>query len=233
MDINNVGLQQRIVYWSRTIGTFQRGTIVWISPRRDLIAVQTGVETEFLNRTQLTYNPCAPAVDDDFERLPAADPQNRPDPERYLRVLASAYPDYSVCSLTVLEGVRTSCRTGKRWRIFCQAALLNHSHKDLLLDIEGDHVWYGGVTVKDLSALADKSWSPYVGVPNHWDALDIPQQEMVKIISEGLAALAHNTVVPYPRAIAVESGVTGRVRPFASVQYNSPLPNQCSFLPTE
>lgn len=49
MDMNNVGLQRRIVYWSPTIGTFQHGTIVWMSPRRDLIAVQLGHQTEFLN----------------------------------------------------------------------------------------------------------------------------------------------------------------------------------------
>jgi hypothetical protein len=90
--MNNLCLQQRIVYWSPTMETFQQGTIVWISPRRDLIAVQSGVETEFLNRAQLTYDPCAPAADHEFHRLPAADPQNRPDQERYLRVLASAYP---------------------------------------------------------------------------------------------------------------------------------------------
>ena len=215
MDMNNVNLQQRIVYWSPTMRTFQEGTIVWISPRRDLIAVQSGVETEFLKRAQLTYNPGAPAADHEFHRLPAADPQNRPDQERYLRVLASAYPDYHVYSLTVLEGVRTSCRTGTRWRVFCQAAVLKHPHKGLLLDVEGDHVWYGGVTVVDLSALADKPWSASVAIPNQGDALDIPQQEMRKIVSDGLAALAHDTVVPYPPALSVESGVTGRVRPFA------------------
>jgi hypothetical protein len=61
MDMNKIRLLQRIVYWSPATGNFQRGTIVWISPRRNLIAVQSGLETEFLNEGQVTCNPCAPA----------------------------------------------------------------------------------------------------------------------------------------------------------------------------
>ena len=140
MDMNKIRLLQRIIYWSPATGSFQRGTIVWISPRRNLIAVQSGLETEFLDEGQVTCNPCAPATDEDFHGIPAADPQYRPDRERYLRVLASAYSDYCVCSLTVFEGVRTSCRTGTRWRVFCQAAVLHHQHKGLLLDVEEDNV---------------------------------------------------------------------------------------------
>jgi hypothetical protein len=234
MDMNNVGLQQRIVYWSPTIGTFQHGTIVWMSPRRDLIAVQFGHQTEFLNTAQLAYNPCAPATHEDFHRLSAADPQHRPDQERYLRVLASAYPDYCVCSLTVLEGVRTSCRTGTRWRVFCQAAVLHHQQKGVLLDVEGDNVWYGAVSVADLRTLAEKSWSPYVGIPNQWDALDIPHHEMARIVSDAVDALTQHTVIPYPPAISVETqGVTHSVRPIASPHHDSPSPDQCFLLPPE
>ena len=168
------------------------------------------------------------------KRLPSADPQNRPNQERYLRVLASAYPDHSVCSITLLEGVRTSCRTGARWRVFCQAAVLNHQNTGLLLDVEGDHIWYGGVTVEDLRALANKSWSPHVGVPNQWDALDIPQQEMEKIVGDALDALAHHRVITYPLPISVEQeGVTRRVRPVTSPHYGSFSPDQCSVLPQE
>lgn len=234
MGMNNIRLQQKIVYWSLTMETFQEGTIVWISPRQNLIAVQSGAHTDFLTAAQLAYNPCAPAGHHEFDRLPSADPQNRPDRERYLRVLASAYPDYYVCSITVLEGVRTSCRTGARWRVFCQAAVLNHQHKGLLLDVEGDNVWYGGVTVADFSALADKPWSPYVGIPNQWDALDIPQQEMAKIVGEGLAALAQNTVIPYPSAISVQTGgVIDRVGRLASSQHDTPSPGQDFLSPLE
>ncbi|WP_447985581.1 hypothetical protein [Nitrospira sp. Nam74] len=229
MDMKSIGLKQRIEYWSPTTRTVQRGTVVWISPRRDLIAVQSGVETEFLKRAQLTYKPCAPASDEDFHRIPAADPQHRPDRERYLRVLASAYPDYCVCSLTALEGVRTSCRTGTRWRVFCQAAVLHHPHKGLLLDVEGDHVWYGAVMVMDLATLAGKPWSPYVGVPNQWDALDIPQQEMARIVSDAVDALTHHTVIPYPPAIVVETnGITGRVLGQGSSCHDSSSPDRHS-----
>lgn len=232
--MSNVGLQQRIVYWSPTTGLCQNGIVVWVSPRRDLIAVQSGVETEFLNQVQLAYNPCAPANQEEFHRLPAADPQHLPDPERYLRVLASAYPHYHVCSLTVLEGVRTSCRTGVRWRVFCQAAVLHHQQKGLLLDVEGDNVWYGGVAITHLSALADKPWSPYVGIPNQWDALDIPRQEMEKIVGDGMSALAHHTVIPYPPAISVEiGGIAGRVGRVASPPHDCDSPDQEALSPPE
>ncbi|WP_447986383.1 hypothetical protein [Nitrospira sp. Nam74] len=227
--MNNIRLLQRIEYWSLTTRTVQRGTVVWISPRRDLIAVQSGIQTEFLNRAELAYNPCAPATDEDFHRIPAADPQHRPDRQRYLRVLASAYPDYCVSSLTVLEGVRTSCRTGTRWRVFCQAAVLHHPHKGLLLDVEGDNVWYGAVTVGDLTTLAAKPWSPYVGVPNQWDALDIPQQEMARIVSDATDALTHHTVIPYPPAIVVETnGIPGRVLPHDASRHDFPSSDQRS-----
>jgi hypothetical protein len=226
MGLSHIRLQQRVVYWSPTMETFQQGTIAWISPRQDLFALQAGSQTEFLTAAQLIYNPCAPAGDDEFQRLPAADPQHRPDQERYLRVLASAYPDHSVCSITVLEGIRTSCRTAARWRVFCQAAVLIHPHNELLLDVEGDHLWYGGVTVADLSALADKPWSPYVGVPNQWDALDVPQHELAKIVSDALDALAHHLVIPYPPAISVETGSVSRVRRVAPSQHNSLSPEK-------
>ena len=225
MEMNHIVLQQQIVYWSPTMETFQRGTVVWVSRRKDLYAIQAGGQTEFLTAAQLVHNPCAPAGDEEFQRLPAADPQNRPDQERYLRVLASAYPDYSVCSITMLEGIRTSCRTGARWRVFCQAAVLVHPQKGVLLDVEGDNVWYGGVMVADLSALANKAWSPYVGVPNQWDALDIPQGEMSKIARDGVAALTHNAVIPFPPPIAVETSTVSRTRPVVPSQYdNDPLP---------
>jgi hypothetical protein len=211
MDMNHINLQQHIAYWSPTMETFQHGIVVWVSRRQDLFAVQGGGHIEFLSAAQLLHNPCAPAGEDEFQQLPAADPQNRPDQERYLRVLASAYPNYSVCAITMLEGIRTSCRTGARWRVFCQAAVLVHQQKGLLLDVEGDNVWYGGVTVADLSALATKPWSPYVGVPNQWDALDIPPGEMSKISRDGLAGLAHNTVIPYPPPIDVETSPLSRI----------------------
>lgn len=199
------------------MATYQQGTIVWISRRQDLFAIQGGGHTEFLTAAQLVFNPCAPQTMMSSIRLPPADPQNRADQERYLRVLASAYPDHCVCSITVLEGIRTSCRTGSRWRVFCQAAVLSHPHRGLLLDVEGDHVWYGGVTLADLSTLADMSWSPFVGVPNKWDVFDIPQQELAKIVSDALDAFAHQRVIPYPPAISVETrGVTSRIRPLAA-----------------
>ena len=150
MGLSHIRLQQRVMYWSPTMETFQQGTIAWISPRQDLFAVQAGSQTEFLTATQLMYNPCAPAGDDEFQRLPAADPQHRPDQERYLRVLASAYPDHSVCSITVLEGIRTSCRTAARWRVFCQAAVLINSHNGLLKECSTGQVRYRnprGVTI--------------------------------------------------------------------------------------
>jgi hypothetical protein len=104
----------------------------------------------------------------------------------------------------------------------------------LLLDVEGDNVWYGGVAVGNLNALADKPWSPHVGVPNQWDALDIPQQEMAKIVSDGLAALAQNTVIPYPSAISVQAGgVTGRVRRVGSSQDGSLSAGQDFLSPLE
>lgn len=220
MDISHLRLEQRITYWSPTMKAFQQGTIAWISRRQDLFALHAGGQTEFLTAAQLVHNPCAAAEDHEFHSLPAADAQHRPDQERYLRVLASAYPDHCVCSITVLEGIRTSCRTGTKWRVFCQAAVLNHQQTGLLLDVEGDHVWYGGVAVVDLSALADKSWSPYIGVPNQWDALDIPQQEMAKIARDGLTALAEKTVIPYPSAISVKTGNLSRVRQVPPSQHD-------------
>jgi hypothetical protein len=204
--------------------SFQDGIVIWRSPRRDLFAVQAGACTEFLTRSQLTYNPCTPASQIEFDVLPSADPQNRPDRERYLRVLSSAYPDYDVVCLTVLEGVRTSCYTGQRWRVFCQTALLRHQQKGLLLDVEGDHVWYGGVAVADLSVFVGKSWSPHVAVPHQWDALDIPEQQMAKMVSEGLAALADLKVIAYPPAICIETGDAGNrvIRRAVSRQASSP-----------
>jgi hypothetical protein len=224
MDLSTIRLQQRTVYWSPTMQTFQEGTITWISRRQDLFAVHAGGQTEFLTAAQLLHNPCTPAGNAEFQQLSPADPQNRPDQERYLRVLASAYPDHSVCSLTVLEGIRTSCRTGARWRVFCQAAVLVNPLHSLLIDVEGDHVWYGGVTVADLRAVADKPWSPHVGIPNQWDALDIPQQEMAKIASDGLTALAHQTVIPYPSAVFIETdSVTASVRHIGLLHRHSHL----------
>jgi len=129
-------VQQKLYYWSPSSEAFQHGTIVWMSPRQNLVAVQNGAHTDFLTPAELAYDPCAAADDHDFKDLPAADPQTRPDQERYLRVLASAYPDYAVCSVTVFEGVRTSCRTGIRSRVFCQAAVLRHPQHLLILDIE-------------------------------------------------------------------------------------------------
>lgn len=205
---NNVSVGQQIVYWSATMECFQEGLVIWRSPRRDLFAVQTGACTEFLTRSQLAYNPCTPASQVEFDALPSADPQNRPDRERYLRVLSSAYPDYEVVSLTVLEGVRTSCYTGQRWRVFCQTAVLRQE-KRVLLDVEGDHVWYGGGVVTDLNAFVGKSWSPHVAVPHQWDALDIPEQQVAKMVSEGLAALADLKVIAYPPAIRVATGDAG------------------------
>lgn len=221
---SNVALGQRIVYWSATLQSFQDGIVIWMSPRQDLFAVQTGACTEFLTRSQLAYNPFTPASQVEFDALPSADPQNRPDRERYLRVLSSAYPDYNVVSLTVLEGVRTSCYTGQRWRVFCQIAILRQQQKRLLLDVEGDHVWYGGVVVADLRAFVGKSWSPHVAVPHQWDAMDIPEQQMAKLVSEGLAALADLKVIAYPPAICVETGDAGNrvTRRAAPRQASSP-----------
>lgn len=86
---------------------------------------------------------------------------------------------------------------------------------------------YGGVTVADLSALADKPWSPYARIPNQWDAADIPQQVMAKIVGEGLAALAQNMAIPYLSAISLQTGgVTDRVGRVASSQHDSPSPSQ-------
>lgn len=228
MEMSQIRLQQRMVYWSPMMEGFQEGTVAWISRRQDLFAITAGGQTEFLTAAQLAYNPCAPAGDNEFEQLPAADPQTRPDQERYLRVLASAYPDHSVCSITVLEAVRTCCRTGARWRVFCQAAVLNHRHQGLLLDVEGDHVWYGGVTVADLTVLEDKPWSPYIGVPNQWDALDIPQQEMAKIVSEARDALHHHTIIPYPAPIPVETAHGRLVRRIMPLRHHSMSPGPTS-----
>ena len=80
-------------------------------------------QIEFLTAAQLLHNPCAPAGDAEFQQLRSADPQSRPGQERYLRVLASAYPNHAVCSLTVLEGIPTVLPNGCT-RVFCQAAVL-------------------------------------------------------------------------------------------------------------
>ena len=93
---------------------------------------------------------------------------------------------------------------------------------------------YGGVTVADLSALADKPWSPYAGIPNQWDAADIPQQVMAKIVGEGLAALAQNMVIPYTSAISVQTGgITDRVGRVASSQHDTPSLGQDFLSPLE
>jgi hypothetical protein len=87
--------------------------------------------------------------------------------------------------------------------------------------------------VGDLRALAEKPWSPYVGVPNQWDALDIPQQELTKIVNDALDALAHHRVIPYPPAMSVDTGgVTRPVRPLASLPH-SLSSGRCSILPPE
>jgi|GEM_PF-2006623 len=214
-------VQQKLYYWSPSSEAFQHGTIVWMSPRQNLVAVQNGAHTDFLTPAELAYDPRAAADDHDFKDLPAADPQTRPDQERYLRVLASAYPDYAVCSITVFEGVRTSCRTGIRSRVFCQAAVLRHPQHLLILDIEGDNVWFGGVAVADLKTFADKPWSPYVGVPNQWDAFDIPQHEMATIVKNGLTALTNHVVISYPPAV-VSVNLPAHMRALAASRRRSP-----------
>jgi hypothetical protein len=99
--------------------------------------------------------------------------------------------------------------------------------------VEGDNVWYGAVSVVDLQALADKPWSLYVGIPYQWDAVDIPQQEMARIVSDADDALTHHTVIPHAPAILVETeGATRRVCSLAS-HHDSPSPDQSFILPPE
>src|SRR5918994_2499014 len=98
-----------LVFWSPATQAFEKGKILWISPRKNFLALQVGVQTEFLTPEQLAYNPFAEPLDEEISALPPSDPQDKPDRDRYLYVLGSAYPGSHIRSITVVEAVRTCC----------------------------------------------------------------------------------------------------------------------------
>ncbi|WP_447979839.1 hypothetical protein [Candidatus Nitrospira bockiana] len=102
--------------------------------------------------------------------------------------------------MTLLKAVRTSSRSGQRWRVFCQAAVLEDGTGGLILDMESGPVWHRGVA---LTAQELEVWPPApgphrIGIPSEWDAIDIPQREMARIIQDVQSALAARRSIAVP-----------------------------------
>lgn len=214
MNNGPLAKHQQVSFWSPGRQSFQRGTVIWVSPRNNLVALQVGHEVEFVNEEQVGLHPTA-ATEEDFRNLPPADPQDRLEQERYLRILSSAYPNCRVRSLTLFEGIRTSCRTGAPWRVFCQAAVLESEPERFLLDVESGAAWYGAVpvTLSQIQELATRPWSPQTGVPNEWDALDVIQSEMAKIAADLEAALAVDRIIAFPLPVSASQAYPRHQRP--------------------
>ncbi len=195
---------QKVSFWSPGRQSFQRGTVIWVSPRNNLVALQVGHEVEFVSQEHLALHPRKAATVEDFHNLSPADPQDRLEPERYLRILSSAYPSCRVRSLTLFEGIRTSCRTQAQCRVFCQAAVLESEPEHFLLDVESGATWYGAVPVSlsQLQELATRPWSPQVGMPNEWDAIDVVQSEMARIAADAETALVGDRTIAFPPPIS-------------------------------
>jgi hypothetical protein len=200
--INEFDLHLGLVFWSPTLQTFQRGKIVWISPRRNLLALQVGVQTEFLTPEQLAYNPFAEPEDEEIKSLPTADPQDKPDRDRYLYMLGTAYPGDHIRSVTIIEAVRTCCRTARRRRVFCHAAVLQQECGVLLLDVDAGSIAQArlALDMDSLDAIAHRAWSPCQGIPNQCDALYIQAAEMTKIGDDAKRALASGRSIGCPEA---------------------------------
>jgi hypothetical protein len=196
-------LHRGLIFWSPSMQAFQKGKILWISPRKNLVALQVGIHTEFLTPEQLAYNPFAEPMDEEIRGLPPADPQDKPDRDRYLYMLGSAYPGSHVQSITVVEAVRTCCRTARRRRVFCHAAVLQQEKSTVLLDVDAGSIAQARVALDmdSLDAIAQKAWSPCQGIPNQCDALYIPASEMTKIGEEAKRALASGRTIASPEAI--------------------------------
>ncbi|MDQ6734771.1 MAG: hypothetical protein M3Z35_11790 [Nitrospirota bacterium] len=204
MNNGPLAKHQKILFWSPGRQSFQRGTVIWVSPHHNLVALQVGHEVEFVSEEDLAIHPRKAPTEDDFRNLPPADPQDRLEQERYLHILSSAYPHCRVRSLTLFEGIRSSCQTGVRWRVFCQAAVLESEPERFLLDVESGAAWYGAVpiTLSQIQELATRPWSPQTGVPNEWDALDIIQSEMAKIAADLEGALAVDRIIAFPSPVS-------------------------------
>lgn len=200
--IDGFELHLGLVFWSPTLQAFQKGKIVWISPRRNLVALQVGVQTEFLTPEQLAYNPFAEPEDEEIKSLPSADPQDKPDRDRYLYMLGAAHPGDHIRSITIVEAVRTCCRTARRRRVFCHAAVLQQEHGVFLLDVDAGSIAQArfALNMESLDAIAHRAWSPCQGIPNQCDALYIQASEMAKIRDDAKRAVASGRSIGCPEA---------------------------------
>lgn len=202
-----------VVFWSPVMQAFQKGKILWMSPRKNLLALQVGAQTEFLTPEQLAYNPFADPLDEEISALPPADPQDKPDRDRYLHMLCSAYPGSQIRTITVVEAVRTCCRTARRRRVFCHAAVLQQERNVVLLDVDAGSIAQARLSLDadSLDAITHKAWSPCPGIPNQCDALYIPACEMAKVGEDATRAFATERVIASPEAVkSVQARALGR-----------------------
>jgi hypothetical protein len=199
----DIDLHLGLVFWSPSMQAFQKGKVLWISPRKNLVAVQVGIQTEFLTPEQLAYNPFAEPIDEEISGLPPADPQDKPDRDRYLHMLGSAYPGSHIRSITIVEAIRTCCRTARRRRVFCQTAILQQEESTVMLDVDAGSIAQARLALDpdSLDTIAQKAWSPCQGIPDQCDALYIPASEMTKIGEDAKRALASGRTIACPEAV--------------------------------